>query len=183
MKFRRRLTKNLKRHAILLEVMIAFALVVLCALPLMYSQAYILNAEQDFVQKIKLDHAVNLLYADFYERLQRNEFPWESFVNKTVFPVDPSVLTTFNDGIPLPFTGSYHFEIKIHKPKKKNEPLTLNLLKLIFSFTSLNSSKTHNYEYWIFAIRNLQPGSEPTAPSPKASPENPPSPEESKNEI
>lgn len=160
-----------KRHAILLEVLIAFALVALCALPLVYSHAYILRAEQEFIQKIKLDHVVNLLYADFYERLQTNEFPWDAFINKHPLPIDPVLLKQLNGDQAFPYEGMYYFEIMKHKPKGKDEPFTLNLLKLHFSFISKSVLKTYEYEYLIFAARRLG-GEEPPSP-PQATPPGP----------
>jgi hypothetical protein len=150
------LRKKNKRYSILLEVMIAFALVVLCALPLLYSHTYILREQQAFLQKIKLDHIVNLLYAQFYERLQTNEIPWESIVDGTPRPIDPLTIKQLNNNQPLPFQGQYQLKIEKRKPKGKEEPFTLNLLKLTFTFTASGLIRPYTYEYLIFAGRQLQ---------------------------
>lgn len=166
-----------KRHAILLEVLIAFTLVVLCALPLMYSHAFLLKEQQEFIQKIRLDHAVNLLYAHLHERLQNNEIPWEAIADKTEFPVEQSLLKKLNKDKALPFQGVYHFEIERRKPPgKKEHPFTLNLLKLTIVFTSSSSSKPYQYEYLVFAGRRLgQQQAVDTADDTDADGANPPS--------
>jgi Tfp pilus assembly protein PilV len=143
-----------KRHAILLEVMIAFALIALCALPLLYSHAYILKEQQEFLHKVKLDHVVSLLYAQFHEKLHNNEFSWDSLNDKIDHPIDPSLLTLLNDNNPLPYNGTFRFEI--NRWKGSNKPFTLNLLNLTFTFTPFRSTKTFAYEYQIMAAHRKE---------------------------
>lgn len=81
-----------KRHFLLLEVMIAFALIVMCILPLIYPHTFILTSQRKFIHKVDLDHQVNRIYADIVERLYRNGIPWNDIISGTEFEVNDLLL-------------------------------------------------------------------------------------------
>lgn len=122
------------RPVVLLEVMIAFALVVLCVLPLIYPHIAILKAEKAFVADIELDHLVNLLYADRLYRLYQKEIPWADIESGKPLPIDENMLQPLGYKGPLPFDGCYYFE-KVRQKPRKSKTKTIYLFKLIFEFT------------------------------------------------
>lgn len=153
-----------KRHILLLEVLIAFALVVLCAMPLIYPHVAVLQEQKKFIKKIELDRVVSLLFAEQYELLYRNEISWEQIDSKRVEEISSERLQELNQS-PLPFKGSYFYEEINHKPKKpeKTPPFTLFFIKLTFMFIPQNLPKLSEeeklkkaivYEYKIFVTRD-----------------------------
>ncbi len=174
-----------KRHYLLLEVMIALAIIVMCVLPLMYPHVSMLQAQKRFIKKIELDHVVSLLYAKMYEQLQRNEIPWSKIEEKGLNDIDQQQLKELNHNKPLPYTGTYKFAEK-HKSNPEN-PLSTSLVTLTFYFTPKDLPKKQDvefpelltYEYKIFVahlaknstVQETQPSEEP---APQPSPPGPP---------
>src|SRR5690349_12587266 len=105
-----------KRPVVLLEVLIAFALVVLCALPLIYPHVFILKSEKAFVASIELDHAVNLLFANCLEKLYQNQIAWHQIESGKETTIESSLLEESGFNGYLPFNGTYKFVEEKHKP-------------------------------------------------------------------
>lgn len=155
-----------RKHYLLLEVLIAFTLIIFCLVPLIQPHVLMLKAQRSFIQKIEVDHLVNLLYAHIYEKLLKNEIPWQSIQAKTVFSVDEALLREVNYLKPLPYVGSYQFQEIKHKPKTTDPTFTLYLLRLTFTFLpnelvsrgnlTLEEIKKNSYEYQIFVSRQLK---------------------------
>jgi hypothetical protein len=76
-------SKVQRRHQSLLEVLIAFALIALCVLPLIYPHVAIYKAQNKFARKLELDHVVNLLYGKVLEKLYMNTIPWADLAQTT----------------------------------------------------------------------------------------------------
>lgn len=147
------LKKLNKRHVTLLEVLIAFMLVAMCIFPLLYPHVAMFKDQAQFVNQIKLDHAINQLYADVYQKLQENQIPWGSIEQGQVFPVDLS--TDKSD--PLPYKGQYQFKIYKTKPSQPS-PVSFSQIDVHFSFWDANGSAAnpkYNATYSIFMARNL----------------------------
>lgn len=157
-----------KRHYLLLEVLIAFFIVAMCVLPLIYPHTYILISQRKFISKVELDHLVNLLYGDILERMYKNEIRWQDIINKVEFEVDNTLLERVKFTKKLPYKGTFVFNEEKHKPDEGEAevPYAHYLLKLDFSFTSEQDKqeKPLKYHYKIFAVRNLAgaPLMEPT---------------------
>jgi len=98
-----------RRYIMLLEVLIAFALVAFCAIPLIYPHVFILRAEKQFVATVELDHLVNLLFVDTLQKLYQNEIPWSVIESKKPQPIDDTALKPLGYENNLPFTGTYRF--------------------------------------------------------------------------
>lgn len=126
--------KITRRNSLLLEVLIAFVIVVLCILPLIYPNMYILQSEQEMIHTVELDHIVNLVYADTLEKLYLNEIPWESIIQSKAIPINAEVIKNCGFGCPSPYTGTMTFTEMKHKPKKI-EDKALYLFKITFEFT------------------------------------------------
>lgn len=122
-----------RRPIVLLEVLIAFALVALCVLPLIYPHVFILRSEKKFVSTVELDHLVNLLYADRLQKLYQNEIPWSDIENGKEIPIDIALLNSLDYKEDLPFTGTYQF-VKVRQKPPKPADTTVYLYDLTFTF-------------------------------------------------
>jgi len=147
----------------LLEVLIAFVIVAFCALPLIYPHTAMLKAQYQFVRKMELDHAVNLLYGNVLEKLYLNKLNWTD-INQTTFEITDAMLREAHYEKPLAFKGSYAFIEEKHKPKAMGN---YNLFKfnLVFTFlpveyqNSKEETKEANkivYKYKVFIVRDLR---------------------------
>lgn len=158
-----------RRPILLLEVLIAFAIIVLCIFPLIYPHAAMARAQREFIKKIELDHVVTLLFAQIYQDLQTNKIEWSDIENKRQFELTPQDLQKLNQGKSLPFKGHYHFERMIHKPKSQTpQETTAYLYKLIFHFQSQHETKKTGrakkpleYNYKLFILRDLRTNKQP----------------------
>ncbi len=137
---RLKVKKKHKRYFLLLEVMISFALVVLCALPLIYPHTYILRMQREFIQEIELDHYVNNNYAELTEMLYKNQVPWEVISGKRTLPLNPP---------DIPVTGTLQFEEKKHKP---DEAPTYGVYLFEITYTFTNGLK---YTYNLMLVRDI----------------------------
>lgn len=152
--------KKNKRYVLLLEVVIALALVALSVIPLLAPQAFILYRQQRLMNEIHLDHIVNLLYADIILQLYKNDILWNDLVNSTPHEVDSTTLKRVGYDKNIPFKGFYQFKEKKHKPKKES-PYTIHLFDLDFVFSRDDPKTDPNpltYHYEIFLIRFLETG-------------------------
>lgn len=155
-----------KRPILLLEVMIAIALIVMAAIPLIYPHIYLLRTQRHFMDKVALDHAVNLHYVDLLERLYKNEISWAAILNELEFPVTEEQFQKAGFNMSLPFKGNYRFKVQKFKPKGEGgAPLTLYVLDLDYVFypakETPSESNTLNYHYNLFVVRDLGDGAFP----------------------
>lgn len=110
-KINNRLCRLRKLHMILLEIMIALALITLCIFPLIGPRAVILKEQNKLIETIQLDHLVSLAYVDVLERLQKNEIPWNDIKEHTVLPIDEPLLHRIGDlHLPHGWKGTYRFD-------------------------------------------------------------------------
>lgn len=168
MKLNKGLKRNKRRCFLLLEVVIAFALVVLCALPLVYPHVFISQAQKQFISKLDLDHAVNLLYADVLLRIYTDEILWNQMLSEDnqipLYPIDETMLRRAGIEKPLPFKGSYFFREVKHKPSKDQGSLKAYLIQVEFLFYpgTINregvsitpNAKPFSYPYTFCAFRS-----------------------------
>lgn len=146
----------------LLEVLIAFVIVVLCAIPLIYPHTAMLKAQNQFVRKMELDHAVNLLYGHVVEKLYLNKFNWND-INMTAFDVTDEMLKEAHYDKPLQYQGSFAFIEENHKPKEIGN-YNLYQYNLVFTFIpnelknkkELKPEDKLTYRYTVFLVRDLR---------------------------
>lgn len=136
--------KTNKRHFLLLEVLIAFTLVVLCLFPLLTPHIAMRESQGRFMNKIEMDHTASLIYADVIEKLylRDNGIHWSDIASNKEFTIDEKG---------LPFTAIYQLEVD-DKKKKENpqEGRTVYLLKLkIVLSSNIHPEDVLNYEYRI----------------------------------
>lgn len=142
-----------KRYNLLLEVLIALAIVVLCMFPLLYPHVGVIRSQQEMISAVQLDHLVSLHYGQILEKLYLKEIPWETLHSDKPIPIDKETIRALGIKETLPYKGSYHFvEIK-HKPKKL-EPNTpaLYLFKISYEFEPIpkkpdEKSKKYDYQF------------------------------------
>jgi hypothetical protein len=123
-----------RRPILLLEVLIAFALVALCVLPLIFPHVFILRSEKKFNATVELDHVTNLLYANILEKLYQNDIPWSDLENEKPFSIDHVLLEAAGYKKPLAFTGTYQFTLIKQKPSKPVDK-TAYIFELTLKFT------------------------------------------------
>lgn len=129
-----------KRPFLLLEVMIAFALVVLTILPLIYPHTYILRTQKEFIKEIDLDLWVNNHYANLIEQLYKNQIPWDVISGQRTLSLNPEN---------LPFSGTLQFT----QLKSKPDEITtygVYLFEITYSF-----SNKLTYTYHLMLIRDV----------------------------
>jgi hypothetical protein len=128
--------KKKKHPLLLLEVLVAIALVSLIAVPLLYPQMYLLKAQNRFVEKLELDRMISLLFAKLIVDLYENKIPFSQIESSMPQPIDSKMIQDAGyKGRELPFTGTYRFEKVINKPNPPKD-FTVYLYELIFTFTS-----------------------------------------------
>ncbi len=151
----------------LLEVMIAFALVVLCVFPLLAPHVAMLKAERQFIRKVDLDHVVNILYADVLEKLYLNDLGWNDLM-QTEFSIPNERIKSLGYSPLLGYEGSYNFkEVPPRfKPRDVNALYSLFLFTLTFNFipTELSQASEEEkekgrlkYRYDVFVVRDRRP--------------------------
>jgi hypothetical protein len=147
-----------KRPMMLVEVLIAFALIVTAVLPLLTPHLFMLKAQTEFIQKVQLDHDVNLLYGEVLQRLYLNRIPWTDLQDST-FMIDPDMLHRAGiDPAQFRFQGTYRFK-ELRCKSKRDAPYSLGLYQLMFRFLPKNPSKTKppkplEYEYKVFVVHD-----------------------------
>lgn len=146
-----------RRNSLLLEVLISFAIVALCILPLLYPNIFILQSQKKMIQTVELDHIVNLVYADTLEKLYLNEIPWDTIKDSKKIPIDADAIKNCGFGCPSPYTGSLKFVEMKHKPKKPVDA-ALYLFKIVFEFTRKDDKKNKEkkeYQYQILIKKKV----------------------------
>lgn len=135
-----------KRPMLLLELMIAFMLVVLCAFPLLYPHFYMIKAEKEAICTIELDRLIGFIYADIIVKLYRNEIPWSEIESNQAYPIDKLMLSNqlVQQLTATQYTGSYSFE-KIDKTQSDdiNDPISHHHMKVVFTFTNSRQPRAH----------------------------------------
>lgn len=159
------LHKLSRRFQSLLEVLIAFVLIALCVLPLIYPHIAIYKQQLEFSRKLELDHLVNLLYGRVLEKLYMNTIPWHD-IPQTTFEVDDALLKEVQYDKPMVYAGTFTFgegEPRF-KPKDPSE-YTLYLYPLTFNFIpkelkntpgKVKESDIIKYRYDVFLVRDLR---------------------------
>lgn len=138
---------------LLLEALIAFAIVALCALPLLMPHFEMLRAQTNYRNQLALDHAVNLFYGQIMQQLYLNQIPWEN-LQKVPLEITPKMLQEAGiNPAAFPYKGTFIFLPQKYKPSKP-APLSAWLYNLDFTFTHPKTpAKTYHYE--VFIVRKL----------------------------
>ena len=137
-----------KRHMLLLEVLIAFTLIVVTIIPLIYPHTAILISQKKFIHKIELDHYVNQIHAKMIEDLYTNDINWSDIVSDREVKIDTPKK--------LPFEGTYKFTLNRRKPPEESEK-NIYLINLDYKFISKLDKDEVLFHYDLFIVRDLTP--------------------------
>lgn len=149
----RSLRRKNKRPMLLLEVLIAFAIVVLCALPLMAPHYAMLRDQSRYQKHLVLDHTVNLLFGDIVQQLYLNQFSWEELQNKQ-HPVSLKMLAEAGmDPKNFPYKGFFIFS-PLKSKSNPSQTESAHVYNLKFVFTP-NHGERVEYDYDLFIARML----------------------------
>lgn len=147
--------RSAKRYMILLEVLIAMALVALCALPLIAPHFEMLKAQKKFISTLKLDHFTHLFYVDVLEQLQANKITWQQIQDKMPIPIDEKMWERINEKNSLNIKGNFQFE-EIKSKFSNDKSWGAYLYTLTFTFEPMEataSSKKWVFPYTVYLLR------------------------------
>lgn len=83
--------KNLsKRPFTLLEVMVAFTLVLLCVVPLLRTHLMMFHEERRLVRELAAEQLAGVIFSEVLPLLYENKIPWEE--NQVLSYIEPSIL-------------------------------------------------------------------------------------------
>jgi len=139
----------IRRPFLMLEVLIAFALIVLCALPLIYPHIGMIKAQKELINKSSLNHFVNLQYVTILEKLHRNEIPLNDIENGKIFSIDQENLKEIPGYKVQGYTATFQFIKQRHKARN-DQGFTVYLATLQLKFTPKKGDKPLSYEYEVF---------------------------------
>lgn len=149
-----------RRHMILLEILIALALITLCILPLLTPHVAMIKQQKKFINEMKLDHTVHLLYVDVLEQMQQNKISWAQIAEKKPIPIDDAMWTRIGANSPPHLKGSYRFD----EVKRKENETTLwaaHLLTVTFTFEpetgafdEAGKDMRKMFPYTVYALRH-----------------------------
>lgn len=94
--------KKSKRHFTLLEVLIAFLLIIIAAIPLLAPYPYMLNKEKLFIQQLEMDRLASIYYVDLMAKIIRNEINPSQMKEGETRPID--------EKSKLPYKAQYVFD-------------------------------------------------------------------------
>lgn len=131
-----------KRHFSLMEVMIAFVLILFCLVPLLYPNMAMYREQSRFTDKIKIDHAVTLLYGDLVERLHRREISFDQLIQKNggALAIPPESL--LNAGINPKFP--YEVTLTAKQIKMKGDTTGIYIVALLEFTYAFKEKKDKN---------------------------------------
>ena len=144
----RKNSRQNRRYFLLLEILIAFVLVTLCAVPLLRPHVYAYRVERRFVDEVELDRYVGNIYVRIREDLHRNRWSWEEIEKG----VDQAIPGEWLD--PLPYHGRY--SVKKGKRNKEKAIPSYHLLDVrleIHSTASGKESGAFDYDFAVFVER------------------------------
>lgn len=132
-----------KRPLSILEVLIAFFLVVVCLLPLVYPHTYIYKLQYEFVEAIQCDRLAGIAFADILERLHKQEIEWKDITGKAELQIPDALFVQEN----MPLTGKYSFAL-VKKKEDKDAEYVVSLYAVKISFANkYHKEKTYQYSY------------------------------------
>jgi hypothetical protein len=135
--------KARRRPFLLLEVMIAFGILSLAAIPLIYPHLMILKEERALIQEMNIDFIAKEMIADFLVDLYDNKTPITLIESKGTQEAPPN-----------PLFEKAFFEIdERHKPQKPDDYV---LYKVEAKLTIITKTKTAVYPFNFIIERFLK---------------------------
>lgn len=152
------MSRRKKRPFLLLEVMIAFAIVALCMLPLIVPNVWMITVGRSSIRDLEQERYVNLIYASIVEKLYENKIPWSILdVKKTQTP-SPWTPDELPENIPEGWNyivqvffkmigrrendpDSHLLEVKLYLQRPNNKPLTYTYLLYLEKKSAIKNGK------------------------------------------
>ncbi len=132
----------------LLEVMIAFVLILFSLAPLIYPNLAIFREQTRFVETLKIDHAVTLIHGSILEKLHRREIPFDSITqkNEVQIPIPQDVLNEAGMDASFPYDVTLTAQLVLMKGKNKGIYIAA-LTKLTYRFTEKGTKGASPIEF------------------------------------
>lgn len=157
-----------RRPMILLEILIALAMIALCALPLITPHVAMIKEQKHFINTMKLDHYVHLIYVDILEQLHTNKIGWNVITEKTPIPLDESLIARLGETNFPKLKGYFRFhEIKHKINKSTGWSAYLLKLNIVFEPDEKLGNKTQEFPYTVYLLRKTEPEEETSKPAEK----------------
>lgn len=143
-----------KNNSLLIEILIAFTLVILCIFPLLNPHLKMITYEQKKLEVTKLDRTLELLTSTIIKNLYENLYDWEQMVSGYQFPFYEHELKTSH------YSGYWEVE-KTETKKGKGQGHTYNLLTLRLTLFPKHNvgnkilNKSHQQTLKVFVERTI----------------------------
>lgn len=138
-----------KRPYLLLELLIAFALLTACLLPLTQNPLTMVGKEREMLQELELTREADLLFADVKQRLYTNKISYENLTRSE------ETLKLFKLELGKNYTKEFNREIRFRasaKPKKGKAGEDIRLVKVHIVFVSKKKQKKKNTQKFIYNV-------------------------------
>jgi hypothetical protein len=143
-----------KKSFILFEVLIAFVIVLLCAVPLVKQPLKLYRSELIFLEQMERERLADWTFTEIKEKLLKNEIPWEKIPPKgsesTSIPL-PSAFIRIPGSNPKEIERTFRLKCKGEK-KGTQEELYRSLL-IEIDFSPRLSSKQKSYPFRLIVRR------------------------------
>lgn len=138
----------------LIEVLISFSLVVIALFPLIYPHTAIYREQIKGLNRVEMNHAVNLLFGELLRELYQQEIPLSDITEGHTFPIGEELLKRAGYEKKPPFTGSYSLNLL---KEKHNDERTKSALLTALTFLMRDrdkSEKVFKFQYLIAINHN-----------------------------
>lgn len=142
------MNRSNKRHILLLEVLVALAIITMCIVPMLRPHLFMLAEEQKFVREVELDRLVGNIYTNLLiDRFYRQGITWDEIATDEQRPVDHADLKR------LGYKGTYAFKIKLKKGKMSESDFALDLLTITYTMKPTDGGLSLKYSYDLLVQR------------------------------
>lgn len=119
--------KSKKRNFTLLEVLIAFLLIITAAIPLLSPYPYMLKTEKAFIQQLEMDRLASLYYVDLLAKILKGEFNPSEHKEGEILTIEEREGETKK----IPYKANYVFDEE----------------KVTIQFVPLQGGETYEFKY------------------------------------
>lgn len=129
----------------MLEVLIAFALIALCAIPLIYPHVSMVKVQKESINKMKVNHAAKLILVNVLEKMHKGTISLNDIQEEKIFEVTADELKEITG-----YNATYQFITAVHKERDATG-FTVHKADLLLNFISkTNPTKKLIFEQKIF---------------------------------
>ncbi len=159
-----------RKTYLLLELLIAFTILSLCALPLVRNPMHMAKEEIAAFERMELERVAELAYAELLEKFYRNEIPWKTLDPKTL-PDAPALQETVTLELPGIFKRAYEKKIFLWTRGEKKGPDEQDVRLIGVKIVFVPADKAKKWQK-SFSYRVLLEIKAPSSPStdPKTTP-------------